>query len=413
MQQPDSLSPADSELLLLAREDLADPAALVELAGFAGVAGRVDPRGLSLPRSGGCECAGHRGLPRDGDAFEWLAQSLGNSSGSPSAAAFRALVADVRSSLRAPAGLLVAGGAALAAVRRAAGCHEAHMSDVDLFLYGCSEEQAAGVLALLCKHFAGRTVAVRENSFTFYCAASSSSRDPPPVQLIRVVAPTAAAVLHSFDIQAAAVGLDVASGRFLATRQGALAAVHGLAVVDLGRCSRTFEQRLAKYARRGISFVFPQAGRPPRAGDVLGDKDYGELGFHGEGGELRVHLSSHPAVESGPDDDPYGSRRTLGNMAFTKSTDLGYLLSQAAGEAPGMAPAAAARLAARFAGAFPRVCPAEELCPAKEEALLFRRAEGVNVSHRPGVAAADWHGALFNGWEPFGALARPADFWTN
>ena len=128
-------------------------------------------------------------------------------------------------------------------------------SDIDIFIYGVSASDADALLQklvpLICEGSDVETT-VTGGAVTFTDVSGRS------VQVIRLITPTAAAVLQGFDLGASAVGFDLASGRFLFTRLGALAASSGLVPVDVARCSKTFEARLAKYARRGLSIVFPQ-----------------------------------------------------------------------------------------------------------------------------------------------------------
>lgn len=137
-----------------------------------------------------------------------------------------------------------------------------YYADIDLFVFGMTASDADGVLQKLIPLV--RAGCSQPTSVAVTGGAITVQNDSGwrPVQVIRLITPSATAVLHGFDLAASAVGFDLATGKFLFTRLGALAVSSNVAPVDVARCSKTFESRLVKYQQRGVTIVFPQLALP-------------------------------------------------------------------------------------------------------------------------------------------------------
>jgi len=150
-------------------------------------------------------------------------------------------------------GLVVAGGAVAGFLMRA----DAQVADIDLWLVGHgSDEEALAAIGSLGDYLS------RLSPLTVYRTAgcvtfvdSTPDHRPCPIQVILRRYSTLGEVIHGFDLGSSAVAWDGA--RVWLTALGALAAEHGINILNMAARRATYEKRLARYFSRGYGIVLP------------------------------------------------------------------------------------------------------------------------------------------------------------
>jgi hypothetical protein len=127
-------------------------------------------------------------------------------------------------------------------------------ADIDLFLYGLSEEQAFGKVreigALLAANGGYEAIVRTANAITF-----KRSWPQRHVQIILRLYESPLHILSGFDIDCCAVGFDGTD--VLVLPRARLAINRSVNVVDPERESATYDYRLLKYALRGFAAAVP------------------------------------------------------------------------------------------------------------------------------------------------------------
>lgn len=191
--------------------------------------------------------------------------------------------------------ILVAGGSVLGCLRGLSPVIEAP-SDIDIFLYGLTDEElAVRVRVLLAQLYSSLNKALREkrkarqaqrllegeeevkeaqsvqvvktpNALTLIPTLVAYSVDPkvvtsfPAVQIITRKYPTKRSIFNSFDVDCCCVGFD--GERVWAHPRAQQALVTGVNLVNLAyKNPRSYEHRMLKYAKRGFAILDP-AQRP-------------------------------------------------------------------------------------------------------------------------------------------------------
>ncbi len=149
-------------------------------------------------------------------------------------------------------GVLLAGGA----VQQTISDLSYDICDVDLFLYGMSEQGAAAKVRRIAAHVTmGRPAkyARSEHAITITMPAIKPGFEDDIVQIILRIYQTPSETLHGFDLGSAAVGWN--GQRLMFTSLSRFAYSYGLNVFDNTRRSTTYERRIAKYMDRGFGLI--------------------------------------------------------------------------------------------------------------------------------------------------------------
>lgn len=131
--------------------------------------------------------------------------------------------------------------------------------DIDLFIYGLNPEQATekarSIMEFLSKDEKKPILFVR----TEHCITAVLDSRRRHVQIILRCYKSPAEVLMGFDIDSCCVGFD---GETLwALPRAVRALTYGINLVDPGRQSKSYCQRLVKYAKRGFAIAVPGLDR--------------------------------------------------------------------------------------------------------------------------------------------------------
>ncbi|KAJ6236128.1 ankyrin repeat-containing protein [Anaeramoeba flamelloides] len=128
-------------------------------------------------------------------------------------------------------------------------------SDIDLFLYGLTEEEANEKVKEIYKSIK-QTLPFKCICFRSRNSISIVSQYPfRSIQIILRLYKSPAEVLMGFDIDSSSVGYD--GERVWVTPRAHRAIIKMQNGIDMSRRSPTYEKRLAKYAARGFSVVVP------------------------------------------------------------------------------------------------------------------------------------------------------------
>ncbi|EGG20107.1 poly(ADP-ribosyl)transferase [Cavenderia fasciculata] len=148
--------------------------------------------------------------------------------------------------------LVVAGGAIL-------GCTLSNSqgfdsSDIDIFLYGLTEQESTEKLRSLHEYFKRKfpKMGVVRTKFAVTFLNEYPNRN---IQVVLRLYQSPAQVLMGFDIDCCSVGYDGQNVYSLPRTRRAI--VNGYNVVSMNRRSFTYETRLFKYAKRGFAVVVP------------------------------------------------------------------------------------------------------------------------------------------------------------
>jgi hypothetical protein len=145
-------------------------------------------------------------------------------------------------------------------------------SDVDIFLYDLTEEQAIEKIKQIEQRIKDsiltETTAVR----TKHAITIASQYPTRHVQIVLRIYRSISEVLTGFDVDSSCVGYD---GKQVYASPRALAAfVTQFNTVDLSRRSPSYENRLSKYARRGFEIYWPLLDRS-RIDPTLFERSFG------------------------------------------------------------------------------------------------------------------------------------------
>ena len=132
-------------------------------------------------------------------------------------------------------------------------------SDVDLFLYGLDEEQARAKIEQIETAIRDSILYETTTIRTKYAVTIASQYPCRHVQIVLRLYKSLSEVLTSFDVDSACVAYD--GRQVYATPRAVAALVTQTNRVDLSRRSPSYENRLAKYARRGFEVHCPTLDR--------------------------------------------------------------------------------------------------------------------------------------------------------
>ncbi|GAM21699.1 hypothetical protein SAMD00019534_048740 [Acytostelium subglobosum LB1] len=131
-------------------------------------------------------------------------------------------------------------------------------SDIDLFFYGVSEQQASTKLDALY-HFFKQKNPKMEVARTRYAVTFINAHPARNIQVVLRIYSSPAEVLMGFDIDSCSIGYD--GHQVYALPRARRAIVNGINCVSMTRRSLTYESRLFKYAARGFAIVVPDMRR--------------------------------------------------------------------------------------------------------------------------------------------------------
>jgi len=151
-------------------------------------------------------------------------------------------------------------------------------SDIDIFIYGCSQEEAIGKIKLLAKYINNKYLTVEgdhgygvclitrtANAITFKIRFGNdttssdgeyvSEESKVELQIIFRLYKSISEVLHGFDVDCCAMGYDGTS--IYATKRCIYSLMNGYNTINFERMSPSYELRLAKYGSRGMGIYIP------------------------------------------------------------------------------------------------------------------------------------------------------------
>ena len=155
-----------------------------------------------------------------------------------------------------------------------------YTSDVDLFFYNCTPEEAQEIIEEACRmlpnflrakieeagedfenhyhHLRGISLdfnRCQDTSNIYYRHPAFRWSNERKIQFIHRIYPSLAHIVGGFDVQASMIAFD--GSKIVANCMGAWAFVNSTIVVDVSRCSTSFAHRIGKYRRRGHNIIFP------------------------------------------------------------------------------------------------------------------------------------------------------------
>ena len=147
-------------------------------------------------------------------------------------------------------------------------------SDVDLFLYGMTEEQATEKIKQIetsvRNSILSETTTIRTKNAITICSEYPTRH----IQVVLRLYKTPSEILTGFDVDCAAVCYD---GKQVWAAPRALAAfMTQLNPVDLSRRSPSYENRLSKYSHRGFEAFWPQLDRK-RVDPTIFERSFGRV----------------------------------------------------------------------------------------------------------------------------------------
>jgi len=164
--------------------------------------------------------------------------------------------------------VVAAGGSVLAALRDTGSSSSSSSpatpsasasSDVDLFLYGMSEQEASRKVAAIYEAVCAASSDGRSGAIPIVRTSNAVTilgRYPTPhIQIVLRIYSSPAEVLMGFDIDCCTVAYTGSRVLLLPRARHALTTRHN--VLDLSRRSLTYELRLDKYGRRGFGLLLP------------------------------------------------------------------------------------------------------------------------------------------------------------
>ncbi|KAL1640615.1 hypothetical protein SLS58_006810 [Diplodia intermedia] len=132
-------------------------------------------------------------------------------------------------------------------------------SDVDLFLYGLSEEKALEKIKQIEQKVKDSILSETTTVRTKHCITIASQYPTRHVQIVLRIYKSVAEILTGFDVDASCAAYD---GKQVYASPRALAAyMTQINTVDLTRRSPSYENRLSKYSHRGFEVYWPNLDR--------------------------------------------------------------------------------------------------------------------------------------------------------
>lgn len=132
-------------------------------------------------------------------------------------------------------------------------------SDVDLFLYGLTEEQAVEKIKQIENDIRDALLVETTTVRTKYAVTIASQYPTRHVQIVLRVYKSVSEIMASFDIDSSCAAYD---GNNVYCSPRALAAfMTQINAIDLSRRSPSYENRLSKYAKRGFEIFWPNLDR--------------------------------------------------------------------------------------------------------------------------------------------------------
>lgn len=132
--------------------------------------------------------------------------------------------------------------------------YDAPFGDIDLFLFGLTEEEADAKLQEILSLVEYTSIVRTENAVTVH-----NRKTGIRVQVILRIYRTLSEILHGFDVDSCCLGYY--EGQIYSTKRCLEALKFGMNVVNFERLSPSYEYRLAKYATRGMSVYVPSYDR--------------------------------------------------------------------------------------------------------------------------------------------------------
>eukprot|EP00029_Vermamoeba_vermiformis_P008738 TRINITY_DN4171_c0_g1_i1.p1 TRINITY_DN4171_c0_g1~~TRINITY_DN4171_c0_g1_i1.p1 ORF type:complete len:2196 (-),score=786.80 TRINITY_DN4171_c0_g1_i1:32-6574(-) len=168
--------------------------------------------------------------------------------------------------------VFVAGGAVLGSLMNITDRSGFKDSDIDMFLYGLTEEEANDKLKHIYFIVQSNTKATCEVIRTKNAVTILGQYPYRHIQIVLRLYKSPAEILMGFDIDACTVGFDGDKVWGLPRAQRALTKRYNL--VDMSRRSLTYEARLYKYAKRGFAVAVPGLDRQLVRADLYQKKPH-------------------------------------------------------------------------------------------------------------------------------------------
>ncbi|USP80657.1 uncharacterized protein yc1106_07931 [Curvularia clavata] len=151
--------------------------------------------------------------------------------------------------------------------------HLAPASDVDLFLYGLTEEEAVEKIKQIEKRIKDSILTETTTIRTKNAITIASQYPTRHVQIVLRIYRSISEILTGFDVDCSCVAYD---GKQVYASPRALAAfMTQINTIDLTRRSPSYENRLSKYARRGFEVYWPLLDRS-RIDPTLFERSFGK-----------------------------------------------------------------------------------------------------------------------------------------
>ena len=132
-------------------------------------------------------------------------------------------------------------------------------SDVDLFIYGLTEEQALGKIKQIETKIRDSILTETTSIRTKNAITIASQYPTRHVQIVLRIYKSIAEVITGFDVDCSCAAYD---GRQVYVAPRALASyITQINTIDLTRRSPSYENRLSKYSHRGFEIFWPQLDR--------------------------------------------------------------------------------------------------------------------------------------------------------
>jgi len=173
-------------------------------------------------------------------------------------------------------GVFLAGGAVFS------GIYDKPVNDIDLFIYGCSVDEAKAKLDTIYQtilnhynftkknNYIGVTVARTANAISI--TKNGRHGDNDEYQIILRLYRSPSEILHGFDVDSCALGYD---GKDLwMTPRCEFALRVGYNTVNFSRLSPSYEKRLVKYGTRGVAVKIPNFDRTKVDDEAITDLHY-------------------------------------------------------------------------------------------------------------------------------------------
>ncbi|EKG11707.1 hypothetical protein MPH_11200 [Macrophomina phaseolina MS6] len=132
-------------------------------------------------------------------------------------------------------------------------------SDVDLFIYGLSEEAALEKIKLIERKVKDSILAETTTIRTKHAITIASQYPTRHVQIVLRIYKSVAEILTGFDVDCSCVAYD--GNQVYASPRALAAYMTQVNSIDLTRRSPSYENRLSKYSRRGFEVYWPQLDR--------------------------------------------------------------------------------------------------------------------------------------------------------